>query len=55
VHKFLTPQVARLGRPDVPPETDAVDLSFSEGTPESLKVDLIENRGNCYEHTKANE
>jgi D-lactate dehydrogenase len=41
MHKLLTPQVARLGRPDVPPETDAVDPSFSEGTPESLKADLI--------------
>src|SRR3984885_16321880 len=45
MHKLLTPQVARLGRPDVPPETDAVDPSFSEGTPESLKADLIELLG----------
>jgi hypothetical protein len=35
MHKRLTPQLARPGRPDVPPETDAVDSSFSEGTPES--------------------
>ena len=41
MHKLLTPKVARLGRPDVPPETDAVDPSFSEGTPDSLKADLI--------------
>ena len=45
MHKLLIPQVARLGRPDVPPETDAVDASFSEGTPESLKVDLIDLLG----------
>jgi hypothetical protein len=37
MHKLLTPQVARLGRPDVPPETDAVDPSFSDGTPELLR------------------
>ena len=45
MHKLLTPQVARLGRPEVPPETDAVDPSFSEGTPESLKADLIDLLG----------
>jgi D-lactate dehydrogenase len=45
MHKLLTPQVARLGRPDVPPETDAVDPSFSDGTPELLKADLIDLLG----------
>src|SRR5277367_3502540 len=45
MHKLLIPQVARLGRPDGPPETDAVDPSFSEGTPESLKADLIDLLG----------
>ncbi len=45
MHKLLTPQVSRLGRPDVPPETDAVDPSFSEGTLESLKADLIDILG----------
>jgi hypothetical protein len=40
MHKLLTPEVARLGRSDVPPETDAVDPSFSDGTPELLKADL---------------
>jgi hypothetical protein len=45
MHKLLTPQVARLGRRDVPPETDAVEPSFSEGTPKSLKADLIDLLG----------
>jgi hypothetical protein len=45
MHKLVTPQLARLGISDVPPETDAVDPSFSEGTPESLKADLIELLG----------
>jgi len=36
MHKLLTPQGARLHRPDVPPETGAVDPLFSEGTAESL-------------------
>ena len=43
MHKLLTQQVACLGRPDVPPETDAVDRSVSEGTPASLKADLIDS------------
>src|SRR6202041_2741896 len=53
MHKLLTPQVARLGRPDVPPETDAVAPSFSEGTPESLKADLIELLGETQVLNKA--
>jgi D-lactate dehydrogenase len=45
MHKLLAPQVARLGRPDVPPEIDAVDPLFSRGTPASLKADLIDILG----------
>jgi hypothetical protein len=53
MHKLLTPKVARLGRPDVPPETDAVAPSFSEGTPKSLKADLIDLLGKTQALSKA--
>src|ERR1700685_4251009 len=45
MHKLSTPQAARLGRPDVPPEPDAVEPSFSKGTPESLKTALTDLLG----------
>ena len=53
MHKLLTPPVARLGRPDVPPETDAADPSFSEGTPESLKASLIDLLGETHVLSRA--
>ena len=41
MHKLLTPQVARLGRPDVPPETDAV----APHTPGNVIELAVENLG----------
>src|ERR1700690_3390381 len=43
--KFLSADSARLGRPDVPPCSDAVDEELVGGTPEELKTDLIEVLG----------
>jgi D-lactate dehydrogenase len=42
MHKFLSADPTRLGRPDVPPSSDAVDEELVGGTPEELKTDLIE-------------
>jgi hypothetical protein len=39
--KFLSADPARLGRPDVPPSSDAVDEERLGGTPEELMADLI--------------
>src|SRR6202451_4269389 len=43
--KFLSADPKRLGRPDVPPSSDAVDEGRVAGTPEELKDDLIEILG----------
>ena len=45
MNKFLSADPARLGRPDVPPSSDAVDEELVDGTPEELKTDLIEMLG----------
>jgi D-lactate dehydrogenase len=45
MHKFLSADPTRLGRPDVPPSSDAVDEELARGTPEELKTDLIEILG----------
>ena len=45
MHKFLSADPARLGRPDVPPCADAVDEALAGGTPEELRTDLIEILG----------
>src|SRR5271155_205452 len=45
MHKFLSPDPTYLGRPDVPPCSDAVDEDLVGGTPEKLKTDLIEILG----------
>jgi hypothetical protein len=42
MHKFLSADPARIGRPDVPPCSDAVDEELIGGTPEELKRELIE-------------
>lgn len=41
MHKLLSADPARLGRPDVPPSSDAVDEDLLGGTPEELKSDLV--------------
>ena len=43
--KFLSADPKRLGRPDVPPCSDAVDEELVGGTPEELKGELIEILG----------
>jgi D-lactate dehydrogenase len=45
MHKLLSEDPTRLGRPDVPPCSDAVDEQLVGGTPEALKTDLIEILG----------
>src|SRR5271156_815840 len=45
MHKFLSADPKRLGRPDVPPCADAVDEELVGGTPEELKGELIEILG----------
>src|ERR1700731_3459280 len=45
MHKFLSADTTRLGRPDVPPCSDAVDEELAGGTPEELKGELIEILG----------
>src|ERR1700690_2797253 len=45
MHKLLSADPTRLGRPDVPPSSDAVDEGLVEGTPEELKTELIEILG----------
>jgi D-lactate dehydrogenase len=45
MNKLLSADPARLGRPDVPPSSDAVDEDLVDGTPEDLKADLIEILG----------
>src|SRR6202035_1033631 len=42
MHKLLSADPARIGRPDVPPCSDAVDEQLVGGTPEELKRELIE-------------
>jgi hypothetical protein len=42
MHKLLSADPTLLGRPDVPPCSDAVDEELAGGTPEALKTDLIE-------------
>jgi hypothetical protein len=42
MNKFLSADPARLGRPDVPFASDAVDEELVGGTAEELKTDLIE-------------
>lgn len=41
MHKLLSADPVRPGRPDVPPCADAVDEELVGGTPHELKVDLI--------------
>src|ERR1700722_17434099 len=43
--KFLSADPKRIGRPDVPPCSDAVDEELFGGTPEELKRELIEMLG----------
>src|SRR5580692_3992372 len=45
MHKFLSADPKRIGRPDVPPCSDAVDEELVGGTPEELKGELIEILG----------
>src|SRR5580698_7991937 len=45
MNKLLSADPARLGRPDVPPSSDAVEEERIEGTPEELKTDLSEILG----------
>jgi hypothetical protein len=47
--EFLSADPVRLGRPDVPPCSDAVDEKLVGGTPEGLRTDLIEilGEGSC--------
>jgi D-lactate dehydrogenase len=45
MHKFLSADPTRLGRPDVPPCSDAVDEELVGGTPEELRGELIEILG----------
>jgi D-lactate dehydrogenase len=45
MHKFLSADPTLLGRPDVPPCSDAVDEELVGGTPEELKADLIDILG----------
>jgi D-lactate dehydrogenase len=45
VHKFLSEDPTRLGHPDVPPSSDAVDEELVRGTPEELKRELTEILG----------
>src|SRR5580658_4855359 len=45
MHKFLSADPTRLGRPDVPPCSDAVDEELVGGTPEELKRELIDILG----------
>jgi D-lactate dehydrogenase len=42
MHELLSADPTLLGRPDVPPCSDAVDEELAGGTPEALKTDLIE-------------
>jgi len=39
--RFLSADPTLIGRPDVPPASDAVDEELLHGTPEELKADLI--------------
>src|SRR5271154_44539 len=43
--KLLSANPARIGRPDLPPSSDAVDEVRVAGTPEELKRELIEILG----------
>ena len=45
MNKLLSADPARLGRPDVPPSSDAVDEERVGGTPEELKTDLVDILG----------
>jgi D-lactate dehydrogenase len=45
MHKLLSADPTLLGRPDVPPSSDAVDEELVGGTPEELKAELIEVLG----------
>src|SRR5580658_788703 len=45
MHKLLSADPTRLGRPDVPPCSDAVDEERVEGTPDELKRELIDILG----------
>src|ERR1700734_4538110 len=45
MHKFLSADPKLLGRPDVPPCSDAVDEELIGGTPEEHKGELIEILG----------
>ena len=45
MNRFLSADPSRLGRPDVPSSSDAVDEGLIDGTPEELKADLIEILG----------
>jgi D-lactate dehydrogenase len=45
MHEFLSADPTRLGRPDVPPCSDAVNEELVGGTPEELKRELIEILG----------
>src|SRR5580700_11758472 len=45
MNKLKSADPARLGRPDVPPSSDAVDEELVGGTPEELRRDLIEILG----------
>ena len=45
MHRFLSADPTLLGRPDVPPCSDAVDEALVGGTADELKADLIEILG----------
>ena len=43
--RLLSVDPTRIGRPDVPPCSDAIDESMLDGTPARLKSDLVELLG----------
>jgi D-lactate dehydrogenase len=45
MNHLLSADPERLGRPDVPPCSDAVDQELVGGTPEELRTDLVEVLG----------
>jgi D-lactate dehydrogenase len=55
MERFLSFDPTRLGRPDVPPSSDAVNEELVEGTPASLKADLFEILGEDLVHHRVSD
>jgi D-lactate dehydrogenase len=55
MERFLSFDPTRLGRPDVPPSSDAVNEELVEGTPASLKADLVEILGENLVHHRVSD